>query len=140
MPEASAGLASVPVPKKNCPICKIEFYPATLAGRELYHCAECEGTLWPRETLMKTLPADGAQRIVLGEKEAAHKTPPYFTKRQKPPFLVCPYCQKRMKETKFGKASVDVCEKCDALWLDGPKHALFQDLLSPYKHKMSRRD
>jgi Zn-finger nucleic acid-binding protein len=35
---------------------------------------------------------------------------------------------------------VDVCEKCDAVWLDGPKAKRFQDLLSPYKHKMSRRD
>ena len=133
------GLASVPQ-KKNCPICKIEFYPATLEGRELFHCAECEGTAWPRETLMKTLPADAAKPMLLGEKEASHKTPPYFTARQKPPFLICPYCQKRMKEQKFGGVAVDVCEKCDALWLDGAKAKRFQDLLSPYKHKMSRLD
>jgi Zn-finger nucleic acid-binding protein len=136
---SETGLASAPQ-RKNCPICKIEFYPATLAGRDLYHCAECEGTAWPRETLMKTLPADAAKPIELGEKEAAHKTPPYFTPRQKPPFLICPYCQKRMKEQKVGGVLVDICEKCDAVWLDGPKAARFQDLLSPYKHKMSRRD
>jgi Zn-finger nucleic acid-binding protein len=45
-----------------------------------------------------------------------------------------------MKEQKIGKISVDICEKCDALWLDGPKQGAFQEVLSPYKHKMSRRD
>jgi len=134
----SEPLASVPSPPKKCPICKIVFYPATLAGQPLWHCAECGGSAWPRETMMKLRPEDTNQAIVRGEEERTHKTPPYFTPRQKPPFLICPLCGKRMKEDKIAATAVDVCEKCTCLWLDGPKLAKFGDLLGPYKWKQSR--
>jgi Zn-finger nucleic acid-binding protein len=134
------GLASVPVKKITCPICKIAIYPATLAGYPLHHCAECEGTAWPRESLMKLRPDDAKLRIERGAEEGEHKTPPYFTPRQKPPFLICPLCSKRMKETKLAQVAVDICEKCTCLWLDGPKGAKFVDLLGPYKYKAAKRD
>jgi Zn-finger nucleic acid-binding protein len=131
-------LASVPKPKRICPICKITFYPATLSGQELLHCAECEGTAWPRASLMKLRPDEARLPIQRGPEEADHKTPPYFTPRQKPPFLICPLCGKRMKEHKLGGTAVDICEKCDCLWLDGPKAAKFGDLLGPYKWKQAK--
>ncbi|MGH7441590.1 MAG: zf-TFIIB domain-containing protein [bacterium] len=131
-------LASVPAPKRNCPICKIQFYPASLAGQELWHCAECNGTAWPRPSMMKLRPEEAKQPLQTGDLERAHKTPPYFTPRQKPPFLICPLCSKRMKETKVATVPVDICEKCSCLWLDGPKLAKFDALLGPYKWKMTR--
>jgi Zn-finger nucleic acid-binding protein len=130
-------LASVPTPKRICPICKITFYPATLAGQELWHCAECNGTAWPRPTMAKLRPDDTNQVIQPGEQESQHKTPPYFTPRQKPPFLICPMCGKRMKETKIAGVSVDLCEKCTCMWLDGPKLPKFGSLLSPYKWRLA---
>ena len=126
-------LASTPSPQRQCPICKIAFYPATLAGLELWHCAECEGTAWPRATLMKLRPDDAKLPVQRGEAERAHKTPPYFTPRQKPPFLICPLCGKRMRETKLNNVAVDLCEKCDAMWLDGPKAGQFGVVLGRYK-------
>jgi Zn-finger nucleic acid-binding protein len=134
------GLASVPVKKITCPICKIAIYPATLAGHPLHHCAECEGTAWPRESLMKLRPDDAKLPIERGKEEDDHKTPPYFTPRQKPPFLICPLCSKRMKETKLGQVAVDICEKCTCMWLDGPKGPQFPNLLGPYKWKQAKRD
>ncbi len=121
--------------KRTCPICKIAIYPAQLAGRELFLCEECHGTAWPKETMMKTLPQEATQDIQRGSESKAHKTPAYFTPRQKPPFLICPLCQKRMKEEKLAGGPVDICEKCACLWLDGPKLARFKDLLGPFKWK-----
>lgn len=136
----NGGLASVPAKKVLCPTCKIGLYPATLAGQPLWHCAECDGTAWPRESMMKLRPDDTQGKLVEGPEEKEHKTPPYFTPRQKPPFLICPLCGKRMKEGKLGQVAVDICEKCTCLWLDGPKLARFSDLLGPYKWKQSKRD
>jgi Zn-finger nucleic acid-binding protein len=134
----SEGLAGVPAPKRICPICKITFYPATLAGQELWHCAECDGTAWPRSTLGKLRPDDTKLVIQPGEQERQHKTPPYFTPRQKPPFLICPLCGKRMKETKLAGGAVDLCEKCTCMWLDGPKLPKFGALLSAYKWALAK--
>ena len=131
-------LASVPTPKKICPICKIQIYPATLVDRELLHCAECKGTAWPRETLMKLRPDDAKVPIQLGALEKDHKTPPFFTPRQKPPFLICPCCSKRMKLTKLANTEVDICEKCTCLWIDGPKAGKFAHLLGPYKWRQAK--
>lgn len=134
------ALASVPPQKRNCPVCKIPFYPASLAGQELWHCAECDGTAWSRPTLMKLRPDEAHGVIQVGDLERGHRTPPYFTPRQKAPFLICPLCSKRMKEAKIAAVSVDICEKCSCLWLDGPKLAKFGDLLGPYKWRMTKAD
>jgi Zn-finger nucleic acid-binding protein len=138
MPDVPSAGPLVRELKRTCPICKITIYRATLAERELLLCEECHGTAWPRETLMKTQPQDAALPIVRGPEGEAHKTPPYFTPRQKPPFLICPFCQKRMKEEKLAGGPVDICEKCTCLWLDGPKNARFKDLLGPYKWKAAK--
>jgi Zn-finger nucleic acid-binding protein len=135
MPTESAPV--FPAPKRICPICKIPFYAGSLAGLEVWHCAECDGTAWSRATLGKLRPDDTKQVLVPGEAERAHKTPPYFTPRQKPPFLICPLCGKRMKETKLAGVSVDLCEKCTCLWLDGPKLPKFATLLGPYKWRLT---
>lgn len=135
MPEP---LASVPAPKRTCPVCKIPLYAATLAGQPLWHCAECKGTAWPRESLMKLRPDDAKLAVEPGPEERAHKTPPFFTPRQKPPFLICPLCGKRMKEGKLAAVAVDTCEKCTCLWVDGPKSAQFPNLLGPYKWRLAK--
>jgi len=122
-------LASVPVP---CPICKIPIYPALLGGQEAIHCAECGGTGLKKESLAKLMP-HGPKELVKGPEEEAHKTPPFFEPRQKPPFLICPFCGKRMKEKKLGPVACDVCEKCKALWMDGQKSKHLNDILGPYK-------
>ena len=86
----------------------------------------------------KLRPEDAKQAVQKGEQEARHQTPPYFTPRQKPPFLICPLCGKRMKETKLAGVAVDLCEKCTCLWLDGPKLAKFETLLGPYKWRLAK--
>ncbi len=121
-----------------CPICKITIYTASLATRELLLCEECKGSAWPRETMMKTTVDDAALPAQRSAEGQAHKTPPYFTPRQKPPFLLCPYCGKRMKEEKLAGGPVDICEKCQCLWLDGPKAGRFKEILGPYKWKMAK--
>lgn len=115
-----------------CPICKIPAYPAVMAGQEILHCAECEGTAYTREALSKMQPG-GRKEIEIGLGEREHQTPPYFEPREKPPFLICPFCKKRMEEKKLAKISVDICTECRALWLDGQKHKFMNDLLGPYK-------
>lgn len=133
-----SAFSAAPKPKRSCPICKIPFYQGSLAGLELWHCAECEGTAWPRATMMKLRPDEARLPLQRGPDEAGHQTPPYFTPRQKPPFLICPLCGKRMKEHKLAGTTVDLCEKCDALWLDGPKAGKFVDLVGPYKWKQAK--
>jgi hypothetical protein len=88
--------------------------------------------------MAKLRPEDTDKAIKLGEEEGKHKTPPYFTPRQKPPFLICPLCGKRMKETKIAGVSVDLCEKCTCMWLDGPKLPKFATLLGPYKWRLTK--
>ncbi len=116
----------------NCPVCKIPIYPAKMADLEILHCAECEGTAYQRETLMRMQP-NSPKEIEIGAMERDHKTPPYFEPRDKPPFLGCPFCSKRMQEKRLGPMSVDICEKCKAIWLEGTQSNQINEILSPYK-------
>jgi hypothetical protein len=90
-----------------------------------------------RENMMK-IQAYGPKEIVIGLEERGYKRPQLFEPRQKPPFLICPFCKKRMKENVLAKVSVDLCEACGALWLDGSKTELLNDILGPYKWRMSK--
>jgi Zn-finger nucleic acid-binding protein len=107
----TGGLASVPVKAVSCPICKIPLYPAALDNHEILHCAECGGLGITREVMMKLQPQLKTE-IQKGTEERNHKTPPYFEPRKKPPFLICPFCVKRMVTLKLGKTELDQCEKC----------------------------
>jgi len=115
-----------------CPICKIPAYAASLGGQAALHCAECGGLGLRKEALAKLMP-HGPKELELGEDERAHRTPPFFEPRDKPPFLICPFCGKRMQEKKLGPVQADVCTACKALWLDGAKWKHFNDILGPYK-------
>jgi Zn-finger nucleic acid-binding protein len=130
-------LASLPTPEVKCPVCKIAAYTAKLAGEDVLHCAECGGTALKRESMMKLQPG-GPKELVKSAEERAHKTPPYFEKRQKPPIMACPYCGKRCKEEKLGPMAVDICEKCSSLWLDGKKIEHLADIIGPYKWKAAK--
>jgi Zn-finger nucleic acid-binding protein len=130
-PATSTGILAKPVP---CPICKIPVYPAALDNHEVIHCAECEGLGVRREVMMKLQP-QGKKEIQIGAEEKAHKTPAFFEPRQKPPFLICPFCSKRMAGVKLGKIELDQCEKCGSIWLEGPKLGTLQDIIGPYKWK-----
>jgi Zn-finger nucleic acid-binding protein len=134
---APAGLAGAPGKPVPCPICKLPLFPAQLGGQEMLHCAECKGNAFKREALMKLQP-HGEKTLDTGPEARAYKRPPFFEPRKKPPFLICPFCVKRMKETKLGPANVDLCESCQSLWLDGPKLGQLNELIGPYKWRMSK--
>jgi cytochrome c1 len=87
--------------------------------------------------MMKLQPY-GPKETVLGADERLHKRPPFFEPRQKPPFLICPFCKKRMKALTFGKFPADLCEVCGALWLEEGKMPYMNDVLGPYKWKVSK--
>jgi Zn-finger nucleic acid-binding protein len=131
------GLISAPVKAASCPVCKIPVYPAILNTLEILHCAECEGLAIRREMMMKIQP-QGKKEIQIGPEERNHKTPPFFEPRQKPPFLICPFCGKRMEALKLGKTELDQCEKCGGVWLEGPKLEMLQDIIGPYKYRVSK--
>lgn len=101
------------------------------------HCAECKGLGVKRESMMK-LQAYGPKELAISPEERAYKRPQFFEPRQKPPFLICPFCKKRMKAASLSKAAVDLCEACGAIWLEGDKIEAFNDLLGPYKWKVSK--
>ena len=119
----------------KCPVCKIPVYPAHLSVHSVYHCEECEGTAVSKETLMKIQPNENKniERSQLGRN---HLKPPYFEPRDKPPFLICPFCLKKMNETRLGNMKIDICEKCSALWFERGREKHIQDILGPYKMKM----
>jgi Zn-finger nucleic acid-binding protein len=125
------------VEKAVCPICKISTYEATLVGLPVLHCAECKGMGIARESMMKLQPY-GDKEITIGPEEKQHKRPPYFEPRTKPPFLICPFCKKRMKAVIFGKFPADLCEACDTLWLEEGKIPYLNEMLGPYKWKVSK--
>jgi Zn-finger nucleic acid-binding protein len=116
----------------NCPICKIPIYDAEIAELPILHCAECEGTAYKRETLMRFQPAD-KKEVKIGVMEKDHQTPPYFEARDRPPFLVCPFCLKRMEQKRLGQMMADICQECRAVWLEGEKSNHINDMLGPYK-------
>jgi Zn-finger nucleic acid-binding protein len=120
-----------------CPICKIPLYPATLDAQEVLHCAECGGLGVRRETMMKLQP-QGKKVLLPGAEERDHKTPAFFEPRQKPPFLICPFCAKRMEALKLGKTELDQCEKCGGIWLEGPKLEMLPEIIGPYKFRVSQ--
>ena len=129
----SSGGVSEKLP--NCPVCKIPIYPAEMAGFEILHCAECEGTAYKRGTIMKLQPQE-PKSIKIGEMERSHVTPPYFEKREKPPFLICPFCGKKMTGKKMGQMTVDLCEKCGAIFLERGKEKHINEIIGPYKMQM----
>jgi Zn-finger nucleic acid-binding protein len=124
-----------PTPK-TCPTCKLPLYPAEITGQPLEHCAECQGLVIGRDAMMKLQP-HGPKTIELSAAERDYKRPPFFEPRKKPPFLICPLCGKRMAESKLGPVAVDLCQSCQALWLDGPKTEGFNDLIGPYKWRIT---
>lgn len=128
------GLANAGAKSPVCPICKIPLYPATLDSHEVLHCAECEGLGVSREVMMKLQP-QGKKEVQIGPEERGHKTPAFFEPRKKPPFLICPFCGKRMEAVKMGKTELDQCEKCGAIWLESPKLGMLPDIIGPYKWK-----
>jgi Zn-finger nucleic acid-binding protein len=126
------GLADAGNKLANCPICKIPIYPAKMGGYDILHCAECDGTAYKREVLMK-MQATDAKKLMTGPLEDEHVTPPYFEKRDKPPFLICPFCGKKMTQKKLGDMQTDMCEECKAVFLDGEKYKHINSILGPYK-------
>lgn len=120
-----------------CPICKIPLYHATLDDQEVLHCAECKGIGIRREAMMK-LQSQGNKEVQIGAEERQHKTPAYFEPRQKPPFLICPFCAKRMEALKLGKTELNQCEKCGSLWLEEPKLGTLPEIIGPYKFRISQ--
>ncbi len=129
-----AGFSDKPVP---CPICKITLYPAALEGQAVLHCAECDGLGFARGTMMKLQP-QGKKVVQIGAEERGHKTPAFFQPRPKPPFLICPFCGKRMEALKLGKTELDQCEKCGAIWLEGAKTEMLPEIIGPYKFRASQ--
>ena len=134
---AVGKLAAMPGDKAVCPLCKIPAYDALLAELPVLHCAECKGMGLKRESMMKLQPY-GVKEITIGAEERQYKRAPYFEPRLKPPFLICPSCKKRMKETTLSKMTVDLCEACGTLWLEEPKTAYLNEMLGPYKWKVSK--
>jgi Zn-finger nucleic acid-binding protein len=116
----------------NCPVCKIPIYPAKMGGYDILHCAECDSTAFKREVLMK-MQATDSKKIAIGPQEQDHVTPPYFEKRDKPPFLICPFCGKKMLAKKLGVMQADMCEECKAVFLDGEKYKHINEILGAYK-------
>jgi Zn-finger nucleic acid-binding protein len=136
-PLTASTLASVAAKEIPCPICKLKLYSAHIVEAELLHCAECQGSALTREAMMKLQPY-GAKEIQIGADERDYKRPPFFEPRKKPPFLICPFCSKRMKENKLGPMQVDLCESCHAVWLEASKGERLNDLIGPYKWRMSK--
>ncbi|HRU38876.1 MAG TPA: hypothetical protein P5511_03285 [Candidatus Goldiibacteriota bacterium] len=126
------GLADAGEKLPNCPVCKIPLYHGKMAGHVIYHCAECDGTAFKREALMK-MQAQDPKKLEIGAAERNHVTPPYFEKRDKPPFLICPYCGKKMLSRKFGPMQADMCEACSAIFLENEKYRHINELLGAYK-------
>lgn len=124
-------------PPAVCPVCKLPLYEAVLAGLPVFHCAECRGMGLKREVLMKLQPF-GPKKLEVGAEERGYRRPPYFEPRQKPPFLICPSCRKRMKEITLGKRKADLCGNCCTLWVDEPGMEHLNDMLAPYKWKASQ--
>jgi Zn-finger nucleic acid-binding protein len=120
-----------------CPVCKIPVYEAEMGGLTALHCAECKGLGVTRETMMKMQPY-GSKEVGIGPEERAYKRTPYFEPRSRPPFLICPVCRKRMKEAPLSGTRVDLCEDCGALWIEEARMAGFNDLIAPYKWKVSK--
>jgi len=129
------GPASTPQKLTDCPICKIPIYPGKMNEFDILHCAECGGTAYKREVLMK-MRANDEKKLETGEQEKEHQTPPYFEKRDRPPFLICPYCGKKMETKRLGPMQVDVCGECKALFLDGDKYRHINAILGAYKLSM----
>jgi Zn-finger nucleic acid-binding protein len=67
-------------------------------------CAGCERTFHPA---MKACPFCGAERV-----EPVHDAA-----------VACPLCRCPLDETEFRGEAVDVCPKCDGLWLDKAQFA-----------------
>ncbi|MGH7739135.1 MAG: zf-TFIIB domain-containing protein [bacterium] len=132
-----ASLVGRPIEKSVCPICKIPVYEAALSEFPILHCAECKGVGVKRESMMK-LQAYGPKEIKTGAEEKTYKRSAFFETRQRPPFLICPFCKKRMKSVSLSKMNVDLCESCDSIWLEDSRMEDFNDLLGPYKWKVSR--
>ncbi len=133
--DKSSGMAGVGIKLTNCPVCKLPIYPGKIGAFDMLHCAECGSTAYKKEVLMK-MQAGDPKVIIPGPLEDSHITPPYFEKREKPPFLICPFCAKKMVTKTIGRMTAEICEECSALFLDSGKEKHINDILGSYKMKM----
>ncbi|HNZ29032.1 MAG TPA: zf-TFIIB domain-containing protein, partial [Candidatus Goldiibacteriota bacterium] len=75
----------------------------------------------------------------ISAEERDYRRPPFFEKREKPPFLICPFCGKKMAAKKLGQMQADMCTECSALWLDFGKEKHINDILGAYKMSIMNR-
>ncbi|MBN1856157.1 MAG: zf-TFIIB domain-containing protein [Dehalococcoidia bacterium] len=99
----------------NCPRCKSGLVVVEYSDIELDWCPQCDG-LWfdsgEMELLaMKTTHSEPNACLVPDEPATTDEA-----------LLRCPLCRKKMHKRLLGKEQpviVDVCPRCDGLWLDG---------------------
>jgi Zn-finger nucleic acid-binding protein len=101
---------------RACPVCAQPMLAAVMDDRyRIEMCAQCKGTLMPRETFAETVV--GRRR----EATTAATSPPPANRRELQRRVACPSCEGRMLTDWYygpGNIVIDSCPACDLVWLD----------------------
>jgi len=109
----------------DCPTCKKELQPETYESVPLFQCPQCSGYLVKSDRLLLIRGKRGESMDELRQ-EAESQAAADTSER-----IHCPRCRatKMTKETLErgdDEFSIDRCEKCDLVWLDGGELARLQ--------------
>ncbi len=99
---------------RQCPLCNVALWNATLAGIQMFSCKKCRGMLIPMGPF-----ADLVDQLRSAEQDSDPLLPadPSQLSRR----IDCPQCHHRM-DTHFyagpGHVVIDSCDNCRLIWLD----------------------
>ena len=97
----------------NCPKCNILLKDHLLGGTLYHRCPQCEGFWFDRGELFRIRQEKDWFKI-----DPVHKRAKASVKKSR---LKCPRDNKTLKTIKYQQETgikVDVCQKCEGLWLD----------------------
>lgn len=108
----------------RCPVCRtVELLKQTYEGLNVHQCPKCFGHLLPRlradaiKRRANCPPEELEQKVMLERAEDSQR------------LVKCPRCgglMRKQNKARPVRFQIDLCRKCDVLWLDGGELALLQ--------------
>jgi Zn-finger nucleic acid-binding protein len=99
----------------TCPACQRELELASVKGRRILHCPNCQGLLTKRPTFLRIV------RERRNEAEVPPDPPRPLNRAELDRTLICPFCDRVMDTHPYygpGNVVLDSCAHCGVIWLD----------------------
>jgi Zn-finger nucleic acid-binding protein len=109
--------------ERVCPRCKVDLYIVERGGENLDVCRDCGG-IWFDPTELDDLMGEGSPVELLIK----------ITGSLKGEELPCPECELKMTTKEIFDVYIDLCEKCNGIWLDSGETEKIWEMDERSKH------